>query len=102
TAISGAQSRDFNAYVLRMRTEASTHQTQPQQSALPPVTHASPVSVAAELPVAALQSCPSVSESAPVVHQDDTVSEGNLVALKTKDLTSFSDGQLLTICNAKG
>ncbi len=102
TAISGAQSRDFNAYVLRMRTEASTHQTQPQQSASQPKNQPSAVNAPAEQPVASAQPAPSVSHAAPAVSQDNNASQDNLAALKTKDLTAFSDEQLLTICNAKG
>jgi hypothetical protein len=102
TAISGAQSRDFNAFVLRMRTEASTHQSQPEPSPLQPAAQASAVSPPEELVVAAVESAPPIVEAVPVAPKETVGGEDNLAALRKKDLTAFSDEQLRTVCNARG
>ncbi|ROZ83896.1 hypothetical protein EF096_07325 [Pseudomonas neustonica] len=101
TAISGAQSRDFNAYVVRMRAEASTHQTQPSPSSVASAVEASPLAEpAAPKPLAVEQSAPT---AAPVQQTlEASPAEDALAGLRNKDLTAFSDEQLRTVCTAKG
>ena len=101
TAISGAQSRDFNAYVVRMRAEASTHQTQPSPSSFASAVEASPLAEpAAPKPLAVEQSAPT---AAPVQQTlEASPAEDALAGLRNKDLTAFSDEQLRTVCTAKG
>lgn len=97
-AISGAQSRDFNAYILRMRTESSTHQSQPQSNTSQPTPQPSVASAPVEPP--AMVNEPAVSPSD--AQLDTQPPADNLGALRNKDLTVYSDDQLRTVCNAKG
>ncbi|MDR6715419.1 hypothetical protein J2W83_005063 [Pseudomonas hunanensis] len=108
-AINGAQGRDFNAYVRRMQEENVTHRTQEAelapaaaavvaQPAPAPVVAApvAPAPVPAPVSVAAPAPAPVHTEPAPVA------ASTALDALRSKDLTAYSEDQLRTICQAKG
>lgn len=117
-ALHGAQGRDFNAYVLRKQEEAGTHRTQPQpvsqttesRPAAPRLAAAEPTAVVIPAPIiepTVVANPPAqIAESAVVSivsgQPVDTAPAVDLSALRSKDLTGYSDEQLATICRAKG
>ncbi len=102
-AINGAQGRDFNAYVRRMQEDNLTHKSVDSASA--PI-----ASVASSAPLAAPQAAVDIPRSepvppvaqAPAESTATTAPAASLEALRSKDLTAYSDDQLGTICQAKG
>ena len=100
-AINGAQGRDFNAYVRRMQEDNLTHKSVEPVSAL--ATSAPQIAPQAPAPAEVPR-----SEVAPPIVQAQAASTPvaapavSLEALRSKDLTAYSDEQLSTICQAKG
>lgn len=80
-AINGAQHRDFNAYVRRMQEDNITHRA-----------------VASEAPVVAVAAPSVAAEHAPQPEAAGT----SLDALRSKDLTAYTEEQLRMVCQSKG
>lgn len=100
-AISGAQSRDFNAYVRRMQEENITHKSVEVDAA--PTAPARPmVAQGGSAPAAVGIVAPAVAKEPAIASPQPAGASTPLDALRSKDLTVYSEEQLRTVCQNKG
>ncbi|MBK5000550.1 hypothetical protein IAE37_002826 [Pseudomonas sp. S31] len=96
-AISGAQSRDFNAYVRRKQADTTHRSVAAEAPQVAKAAAPQPVAQPAPAPLA-------VSEplSQPVEQPAPAAAATPLDALRNKDLTVYSEEQLRKVCQTKG